>query len=72
MDIITTIPNEKADIVKAALSYQDEVLDESTLEMIPNPETPKQFLENYIEKLIIRKVRKYINDKKENKSDWEL
>jgi len=72
MEITITIPTAKADEVKEAIGYQDEVSDEENKGMITNPETPKVFLENYIKNHIKSKVKRMIGRKAKRNSTFNL
>lgn len=72
MDITITIANSKTELLKSALKYKDQIEDEETDEMIPNPQTPKQFLKEYIEKHLKMKVKSYIGQEASRTSDYTL
>ena len=71
MDITIPIPNNKSDIIKAALDYKDEIRNGKGV-LVPNPQTALEFLEEWIILKIKREVDRYIDKKPENKSDWKF
>ena len=52
------IPNNKVDILKAALGYQDTIINEAG-EEIANPQSAKDFAENWIIDQLKRQVKNY-------------
>lgn len=56
--ITITIPDNKIELIKKSLDYQEQIPDE-TGNLVPNPQTPKSFLTDWLKDQLKRRVRVY-------------
>lgn len=54
-----TIPNDKVELLKKALDYQENIVDEFTGKSTPNPQGPADFAEEQIIKFLTSKAKAY-------------
>jgi hypothetical protein len=60
VDLTITIPNNKVELVKKALGYQETIIqskEDGTSEEVPNPETAAQYAERLIIEFLKQRVK---------------